>query len=111
MIGLFCVDVPNVLFVRASVAEVAYGLHGCEHGVVHVVVAVLPVAPDAEKVGYAVEPPGHFRQFCIAAMVGGIGFPLPDDGGVLHVRHAARNAGPPQFLLCHRDEILVGKPP
>ena len=45
MVGFFGVDVPDVLLVGTTITDVADGFHGGEHGVVHVVVTMLSVAP------------------------------------------------------------------
>ncbi len=45
MIFFFCIHIPNVIFGRNTVRDIFGGLHGREHGVVHIVVAVHAVAP------------------------------------------------------------------
>mgnify|MGYP001053604095 FL=1 len=45
VVGLFGVDGPHVLLGRLAGLDVADGLHGGGHGVVHVVVTVLSVMP------------------------------------------------------------------
>lgn len=57
------------------------GAHCGKHGVIHIVIAVLSVAPDAVEISDRIEPvPDHSEVF-IASEIGGIGFPDLDADG------------------------------
>jgi len=45
MIFFFGIHIPDIIFCRNTVRDIFGGLHGREHGVVHIVVAVHAVAP------------------------------------------------------------------
>ena len=55
MILFLGVYVPDVLLVGDALHDVADTLEGGQHGVVHVVVAVLSVTPEAVEIGQGVE--------------------------------------------------------
>ena len=83
MVGVFGVDVPDVLLVETTIADVADGFHGGEHGVVHVVVAVLAVASQAVEVLYAIEPFTDNAQLFVGSEISRIGF------AYLHLRRSS----------------------
>ena len=51
VIILFGVDIPQRPLVCAPAADKLHSFHGGEHGVIHIVISVLPVAAYAVKVG------------------------------------------------------------
>ena len=73
MVGLFGVDGPHVLLGRLAGLDVADGLHGGGHGVVHVVVAVLAVSAYAVEIIEAVEVPAHLPELLVGAEVRRVG--------------------------------------
>ena len=73
MIFFFGVDRPHGALVGVAGGDVVVGYHGGHHRVVHVVVAVLPVAADAPQVFDAVEELLHPVELIVAAEVGGVG--------------------------------------
>lgn len=50
VIFFFRIDVPNGGFIRVLSNGMADGFDGCQHGMVHIVITVLPVASDTIQV-------------------------------------------------------------
>ena len=110
MIIAFGVDLPDVVFCVNAVYDVADAFHGGEHGVIHVVVAVLSVASDAVEVGDCVEESAHFVETVVAAVVGGICLADFDLNGV-HDTFGLYYADMLEFGYRHFDEFVPGHLP
>lgn len=100
------VDVPDVLFVGKVLLDVAHGLEGCHHGVVHVVVAVLAVAADAVEVRDAVELGAYNRERFVGIEISGVGLLDAVADGIFDC-FLLDDAHFGELLDGHRDEVLV----
>ena len=100
------VDVPDVLLVRKALLDVAHGLEGRHHGVVHVVVAVLAVAADAVEVRDAVELGAYNRERFVGIEVSGVGLLDAVADGVFD-RRLLNDAHLGELLDGHRDEVFI----
>ena len=106
MVVLFGIDVPDGRLVGFP-EQGADGLDGAEHGVVHVVVAVLAVSANAIKIGKAIQPFTNLAEFGVASEIGRICFGHFNadtlvDGGVF-----AEDADLMKLFYRHLDECLV----
>ena len=100
------VDVPDILFVGKMLLDVAHGLEGRHHGVVHVVVAVLAVAADAVEVRNAVELGAHGRERFVGIEISRVGLLDAVMHGIFD-RRLLDDAYLGEFLDGHRDEVFI----
>ena len=50
MVFLICVYIPDIVLALDAVKNIFYGFKGRHHGVVDIVVAVLPISADAVQI-------------------------------------------------------------
>ncbi len=85
MVGLLGINSPDIRFIGDPIADIIYGDHGCEHGMVGVIVFVHSIASYQEEVGKAVSIFTDEIEIRIGAEVGGIGLFHADDYGIQDV--------------------------
>ena len=73
MVFLLGVDAPDALAVSGAGDYRAGGVHRRQHGVIHVVVAVLAVSAYAVEIIEAVEVPAHLPELLVGAEVRRVG--------------------------------------
>ena len=73
MIFFFCIYRPYLAFIVISGGDVIDGDHSGHHGMIHVVVPMLPVAAYAPKIFYFVQEIFYLIEFVIAAEIRGVG--------------------------------------
>ena len=87
------VDVPYVTAICRATKQVIHRIKRGHHRVVHVVVAMLTVTPQAEEVGVRVQPGNELVDLPVAVKVGGI--------GLLYVLDLSLSNMPSQLNLWH----------
>ena len=86
MIFLLGIHVPDVFFLKGGWVDHGFdGIHRGEHGVVHVVIAVLAVTTDAVEVGDGVKVLSDLIDVFVGIEIGRIGFLDLDFGRVQNV--------------------------
>ena len=106
MVVLFGIDVPDGRLVGFP-EQGADSLDGAEHGVVHVVVAMLAVSANAIQIGQAIQPFAHLAEFGVASELGRICFGHLDADTLVYRGVFAEDADLMKLFYRHADEGLV----
>ena len=73
MVLLFSVDLPNILLCFYSFTYIFYSRHGCEHGMISIVVAVHSVSADQKEVFYTIGKRTQLIKALISAQICRVG--------------------------------------